>query len=35
MLTSVPTAGNAEAEIKVKVFQQAFPEIVSFNHPEV
>lgn len=35
MFTSVPTAGDAEAEIKVKVFQQAFPEIVPFDHPEV
>lgn len=35
MFTSVPAAGDAEAEIKVKVFQQALPEVVPFDHPEV
>lgn len=35
MFTSVPTTGDAEAEIEVKVFQQAFPEIVPLDHPEV
>lgn len=35
VLASVPAAGDAEAEIKVKIFQQAFPKVVPFNHPEI
>lgn len=35
VLASVPAAGDAEAEIKVKIFQQAFPEVVPLDHPEV
>lgn len=35
VLASVPAARDAEAEIKVKIFQQAFPEVVPLDHPEV
>lgn len=35
VFTSVPAAGDTEPKIKVKVFQQAFPEVVPLDHPEV
>lgn len=35
VFTSVPAAGDTETKIKVKVFQQAFPEVVPLDHPEV
>lgn len=35
MLTGVPAAGDAEAEIKVKVLQQTVSEVMPLDHAEV
>lgn len=35
MFTGVLAAGDAEAKLKVKTFEQLFSEIMSLDHPEV
>lgn len=35
MLTSIFTAGDAEAKFKIKTFQQLVTEVVPLNHTEI